>query len=45
VTKSAKGGDVINSVATYPILSNLPYNDINTVGRNWIYKYTLALSK
>lgn len=37
--------NVVNSIATYPILTNLPYNDINTVGRNWIYRYTLALVK
>lgn len=37
--------NVVNSIANYPILTNLPYRDINTVGRTWIYRYTLALVK
>lgn len=40
-----KRGDVVTNIANYPILSNLPYSDINTVGRNWIYRYALALVK
>ena len=41
---------VTNGIGKISIASNVPYtnpnyNDINSVGRSWIFEYTLALSK
>lgn len=37
--------DSINNVSNFPIKNYLKYSDINTPGRNWIQRYTLALTK
>ena len=38
------GGDVITNVSNTPY-TNPTYSSINSVGRQWIFEYTLALSK
>ena len=38
------GVDGINNMNTLPF-SNLPYNSINSMGKQWIRKYALALAK
>tara|TARA_R100001129_G_scaffold52340_1_gene36035 strand:- start:131 stop:565 length:435 start_codon:yes stop_codon:yes gene_type:complete len=38
------GIDGINNVNTVPF-ANLPYENINSMGKQWIRKYALALSK
>jgi hypothetical protein len=38
------GGDLITNVAEVPY-SNPTYNQINSVGKQWVYRYTLALAK
>ena len=38
------GTDLITNVAEVPY-SNPSYNEINSIGRQWIFKYTLALAK
>jgi len=38
------GSDLITNVAEVPY-SNPTYNQINSIGRQWIFRYTLALSK
>jgi len=38
------GGDVITNVSNTPY-TNPNYNQINSVGRQWIFEYTLALAK
>jgi hypothetical protein len=38
------GGDLITNVAEVPY-SNPTYSQVNSVGRQWIYKYALALAK
>lgn len=38
------GGDLITTVAEVPY-SNPTYGQVNSVGRQWIYKYALALAK
>ena len=38
------GGDLITTVAEVPY-SNPTYTQVNSVGRQWIYKYALALAK
>lgn len=38
------GSDLITNVAEVPY-SNPTYSQINSVGRDWIYRYTLALAK
>ena len=37
--------DTINNVSNFPIKNYLKYSDINTPGRNWIQRFTLALTK
>lgn len=37
--------NVINNIANFPINTHIKYTDINMPGRNWIQRYTLALSK
>ena len=39
-----EGIDGINNVNTIPF-ANLPYNSINSMGKQWIRKYALAISK
>jgi hypothetical protein len=38
------GVDGINNMNTLPF-ANLPYNNINSIGKQWIRKYALAISK
>jgi hypothetical protein len=38
------GIDGVNNINTLPF-DNLPYNNINSMGKQWIRKYALALSK
>ena len=38
------GTDLITNVGEVPY-DNITYSDINSVGRQWIYRYTLALAK
>lgn len=38
------GSDLVKSVSEVPY-SNPTYGDINSVGREWIYRYSLALAK
>jgi len=38
------GSDLITNVAEVPY-NNPTYEDINSIGKQWIYRYTLALSK
>ena len=40
----AGGGDLITNVGEVPY-ENVDYDKINSVGRQWIYRYTLALTK
>ena len=45
VTGSSDDGiDGINNINTIPF-GNVPYNNINGIGKNWIRNYALALSK
>ena len=37
--------NTINNVSNFPIKSHLTYSDINMPGRNWIQRFTLALTK
>lgn len=37
--------NVINNISNFPINTHIRYTDINMPGRNWIQRYTLALSK
>lgn len=37
--------DSINNISNFPIYDYIQYNKINTPGRNWIWRYTLALCK
>lgn len=37
--------NVINNISNFPINTHIKYTDINMPGRNWIQRYTLALSK
>ena len=41
---SKVGVDGINNMNTLPF-SNLPYNNINSIGKQWIRKYALAIAK
>jgi hypothetical protein len=43
-TQSGSANQYISDISNAP-LDNLAYTDINSVGRMWIYKYTLALAK
>ena len=38
------GSDQVNNISQYPY-NNPVYNTINSVGRSWIFEYTLALTK
>lgn len=37
--------DSVNNVANFPINDYMRYDSINTVGRNWIHRFTLAICK
>lgn len=37
--------NVINNISNFPINDYIKYSEINIPGRNWIQRYTLALSK
>ena len=39
-----KGADGINNMNTLPF-ENIPFNNINSIGKQWIRRYALALSK
>ena len=41
---SVKGGGVISDYSNVP-LTNLTYREINSVGKQWIWKYAAALAK
>ena len=40
----SKGADNVNNISQYPY-NNPKYSTINSVGRSWIFEYTLALCK
>lgn len=42
--QSGSEGEYISDISNVP-MDNIPYTDINSIGRTWIYKYTLALAK
>ena len=37
-------GDQVNNISQYPY-NNINYNQVNSVGRSWVFEYTLALVK
>lgn len=43
-SKAANGVDGINNMGTIP-LQNIPYKNINAIGKQWIRRFALALSK
>lgn len=44
INYNSAGGSLISNVGEVPY-SNPTYNQINSVGRQWIFRYTLALAK
>jgi len=40
----SSGSNMITNISQYPY-NNIQYSEINSVGRMWIFEYTLALSK
>lgn len=43
-TQSGSAFEYVSDISNIPF-ENIPYDEINSVGRVWIYKYTLALAK
>jgi hypothetical protein len=44
IKDAASGGSLISNISNVPY-ENPTYGQINTVGRQWVYQYTLALAK
>jgi|TARA_R100000005_G_C5002951_1_gene210883 hypothetical protein len=44
VLQSGSANDYVSDLSNVQ-LDHIPYNNINSIGKVWIYKYTLALSK
>lgn len=42
--QSGSTDEYISDISNVP-MDNIAYNDINSIGKTWIYKYTLALAK
>lgn len=42
--QSGSSNQFVSDISNVP-LSNIPYNNINSVGRSWIYRYTYVLAK